>query len=44
MKGYENRQLAVSWAALTHDLWVVARIRIKQKEEREREEACKRVA
>ena len=25
-KGFENRQLQVSWAALAHNLWVLARL------------------
>ena len=25
-KGFKHRQLAVAWAALTHNLWVVARM------------------
>lgn len=26
-KGYENRELALAWAVLTHDLWVLARMK-----------------
>jgi hypothetical protein len=33
-KGFENRQLAVAWGVLTHDLWMFARLR-KVKEEKQ---------
>ncbi len=37
-KGYANREQAVHWAVLAHNLWVLARLRLKQhREERERE-------
>lgn len=26
-KGFENRQLAVAWGVLTHNLWMLARLR-----------------
>jgi len=35
-KGIENRKQAVSWAVLSHNLWVLARLRIRQEEERKR--------
>ena len=25
-KGFENRQLQVAWAVLSHNLWVIARL------------------
>ena len=25
-KGFQNRELAVTWAVLTHNLWVIARL------------------
>jgi hypothetical protein len=33
-KGFENRAIAVSWAVLTHNLWVMARMALAAKEER----------
>tara|TARA_R110002111_G_scaffold54424_1_gene94152 strand:- start:201 stop:1709 length:1509 start_codon:yes stop_codon:yes gene_type:complete len=37
-KGYANRERAVHWAVLAHNLWVLARLRLKQDSEaRERE-------
>lgn len=44
MKGYENRKQAVSWAVLSHDLWVLARLRIAQEEERRRKEQRREAA
>jgi hypothetical protein len=41
MKGFENRRQALSWAVLSHNLWVLARIRIKQDAERLEKEARK---
>jgi hypothetical protein len=45
MKGFENRRQALSWAVLSHNLWVLARLRIEQEQEakrrREEEEAKK---
>jgi hypothetical protein len=29
-KGIEHRQLAVAWAVLSHDLWVIARLPEKE--------------
>ncbi len=26
VKGFERRQLAITWAVLTHNLWVIARL------------------
>ena len=37
-KGFEHRQLAVGWAVLTHNLWVVARIAEAEKKRREDQE------
>ena len=31
-KGFENRQRAVAWAVLTHNLWVLARMEWKEEE------------
>jgi hypothetical protein len=39
MKGFENRQQAVSWAVLSHNLWLIARIRIEQEEEQRKKAA-----
>lgn len=45
MKGFENRQQALSWAVLNHNLWVLARLRIEQEQKaklrREEDEANK---
>ncbi len=42
-KGYANREQAVHWAVLAHNLWVLSRLRLKQeKEQREREKAQSR--
>jgi len=41
-KGFEHRKLAVGWAVLTHNLWVVARMaeaEKKRKEDQEQKEA-----
>jgi hypothetical protein len=43
MKGFANRKQAVSWAVLSHNLWVLARLRIAQ-EKRRREEERKKAA
>lgn len=32
-KGYANREQAVHWAVLAHNLWVLARLRLKQESE-----------
>jgi hypothetical protein len=37
-KGFEHRQLAVSWAVLTHNLWVVARMAEAEKKRKEDQE------
>ena len=34
-KGFEHRQLAVGWAVLTHNLWVVARMAEEEKKRKE---------
>lgn len=36
-KGFKHRELAVSWAALTHNLWLVARM-AETEEKREEDE------
>ena len=41
-KGFENRRQAVSWAVLSHNLWVLARLRIAQEEKRRQEEDRKK--
>jgi len=35
-KGFPHRQLAVSWAVLTHNLWVIARLPARQSRKRAR--------
>jgi hypothetical protein len=37
-KGFEHRELAVGWAALTHNLWVVARMAEAEKKRKEDQE------
>ena len=37
-KGFKHRELAVGWAALTHNLWVVARIAEAEKKRKEAQE------
>lgn len=37
-KGFEHRQLAVGWAVLTHNLWVVARMAEAEKKRKEDQE------
>lgn len=37
-KGFEHRQLAVGWAVLTHNLWVVARMAEAEKRRKEDQE------
>jgi hypothetical protein len=37
-KGFEHRELAVAWGVLTHNLWMLARLR-KQQEEPQRQAA-----
>ena len=44
MKGLDNRKQAVSWAVLSHNLWVLARLRIAQEEERRRQEEARKKA
>jgi len=41
-KGFENRELAVGWAALTHNLWVVARMAEAEKKRKEAQEQIAR--
>ena len=43
-KGFANRKQAVSWAVLSHNLWVLARIRMAEEEGRCREQEGKRAA
>ena len=38
VKGLENREVAVNWAALSHNLWKLSKMRKVQAEERERQE------
>ena len=38
VKGFEHRQLAVGWAVLTHNLWVVARMAEAKKKRKEDQE------
>ena len=45
MKGFDNRKQAVSWAVLSHNLWLLARLRIAQEEAaREQEKERRKVA
>ena len=44
MKGFENRRQAVSWAVLSHNLCVLARLRMAQEERRRQEEERTRAA
>ena len=37
-KGFKQRELAVGWATLTHNLWVVARIAEAEKKRKEAQE------
>ena len=37
-KGFKNRELAVGWATLTHNLWVVARMAEAEKKRKEAQE------
>ncbi|MFT5192538.1 MAG: hypothetical protein ACI957_005594, partial [Verrucomicrobiales bacterium] len=37
VKGFANRETAVSWGALAHKLWKLAEMRKEQAERRERE-------
>ena len=37
-KGFKHRELAVGWAALTHNLWVVARMAEAEKKRKEDQE------
>lgn len=43
-KGFEHRELAVGWAALTHNLWVVARMAEAEKKRKEQQEQKARSA
>ena len=38
-KGFKSRELAVSWAVLTHNLWVIARLPRPEEEEQKRQAA-----
>ena len=38
-KGFKHRQLAVAWAALTHNLWVVARMAEAEKKRQANQES-----
>jgi hypothetical protein len=44
-KGFEHRKLAIGWAVLTHNLWVVARLaeaeKKRKEDQREKEEQAK---
>ena len=42
MKGFDNRKQAASWAVLSHNLWLLARLRIAQEEEARRQEKERR--
>ena len=44
VKGFENRRQAVSWAVLSHNLWVLARLRIEQEEARRSKEQARKKA
>jgi hypothetical protein len=37
-KGFQHRELAVGWAVLTHNLWVVARMAEAEKKRKEDQE------
>jgi hypothetical protein len=37
-KGFKHRELAVVWAAITHNLWVVARMAELEKKRKEAQE------
>jgi hypothetical protein len=39
-KGFEHRELLVSWGVLVHNLWVIARLKIKQERRRSQEEVA----
>jgi IS5 family transposase len=39
-KGFAARKLAVSWAVMAHNLWVLARLKLAQKQEAEKLEAA----
>jgi IS5 family transposase len=43
-KGFEHRQLAVGWAVLTHNLWVVVRMAEAEKKRKEDQEQKERIA
>jgi hypothetical protein len=42
-KGFKHRELAVGWAALTHNLWVVARMAEAEKKRKENQEQTARL-
>jgi hypothetical protein len=39
-KGFEHRELAVTWAVLAHNLWLVAGLRVAQEEMRKKKKAA----
>ena len=43
VKGFKRRELAVGWAALTHNLWVVARMAETEKKRKENQEPTARL-
>ena len=43
-KGFKHRELAVGWAALTHNLWVVARMAEAEKKRKEAQQEKPRLA
>jgi hypothetical protein len=43
VKGFKHRELAVGWAALTHNLWVVARMAEAEKKRKENQESATRL-
>lgn len=43
-KGFAHREIAVGWAVLTHNLWVVARMAAEEARRKERQEAKRRPA
>jgi hypothetical protein len=34
-KGFENRELALAWGVLTHNLWMLARMKKKKSEKKD---------
>jgi hypothetical protein len=43
VKGFKRRELAVGWAALTHNLWVVARMAEAEKKRKENQKPAIRL-